>query len=532
MQKNLAIILKANQEFIRHTEEDIQENTPLLALLFESITETYIPLLRMLENFEKDGITAKIGIVLPPVLCTLLNSNSIQQLYINWLEKQIELGCNELKRAADNPEKIKIIKHYIQKFTDTNTDFVEKYNKKLTVQFREYQKKGFIELLATCGTDIFVPHYMEFKEAISAQIETGLNAYKKYFGELPDGFWLPEMGYARGVEKLIRAYGFNYTVLHTRSFLFSQDDVTNGIFYPARTENSLALFGCDSEIDDFIYSEDGYASENVFRNENIDIGFELPPEKLEPLITKGMARIATGYKYYGKSINRKDGTALLYDLNEAKKSVLLCAEDFLNTENEKLEQASKELSNLPFVTLVTAIDLDRLRQNWNEGIMWLDSVIRQAASKNIQITSCNQMIEDQFTLQKITPYYASSNGNGYGEDFLSNKNSWMLRYTTKACERMIDLSDRFPNDTGLKARLLNIGAKEVMLAMSTGLAKMMNDELYEEYAEKRFKESIAAFTEVFDSLGSNVVSTEWLTKLETKDSFFSWMNYRIFSRKI
>ena len=53
----------------------------------------------------------------------------------------------------------------------------------------------------------------------------------------------------------------------------------------------------------------------------------------------------------------------------------------------------------------------------------------------------------------------------------------------------------------------------------------------EMFAEKRFKESIAAFTAVFDSLGSNTVSTEWLTKLEARDSIFPWMNYRIFTKK-
>ena len=51
------------------------------------------------------------------------------------------------------------------------------------------------------------------------------------------------------------------------------------------------------------------------------------------------------------------------------------------------------------------------------------------------------------------------------------------------------------------------------------------------FAEERFKQSIIAFTTVFDSLGSNVVSTEWLTKLESQDNLFPWMNYKIFSKK-
>lgn len=107
----------------------------------------------------------------------------------------------------------------------------------------------------------------------------------------------------------------------------------------------------------------------------------------------------------------------------------------------------------------------------------------------------------------------------------------MMRYIRKACERMIDLADRFPNDTGLKTRLLNLGAIELMLAQSSNLAKTIEDGEFPEFAERRFRESITAFTAVFDSLGSNTVSTEWLTIQESRDSIFPWMNYRIFSKK-
>ena len=107
-----------------------------------------------------------------------------------------------------------------------------------------------------------------------------------------------------------------------------------------------------------------------------------------------------------------------------------------------------------------------------------------------------------------------------------------MRYVKKASERIIDLADRFPNDTGLKTRLLNLGAKELLMAQSTGLIKMLNDCENPEFAERRFKESINAFTVVFDSLGSNTVSTEWLTTLEMRDSIFPWMNYKVFAKKI
>jgi 1,4-alpha-glucan branching enzyme len=70
-----------------------------------------------------------------------------------------------------------------------------------------------------------------------------------------------------------------------------------------------------------------------------------------------------------------------------------------------------------------------------------------------------------------------------------------------------------------------------LIAQSLNLAKNIEYEDYADFSIKRFKDSIEAFTAVFDSLGSNTVSTEWLTTLEMRDSFFPWMNYRIFSKK-
>ena len=96
---------------------------------------------------------------------------------------------------------------------------------------------------------------------------------------------------------------------------------------------------------------------------------------------------------------------------------------------------------------------------------------------------------------------------------------------------MIDLTERFPSDTGLKARLLNLGAKELLLAQSGDWQKMIHEDRLPDYVKDMFQKNILSFTTVFDSLGSNTVSTEWLTEIEKEHPIFPWMNYRVFSRK-
>lgn len=527
MLKNLSLIINTNQIFISHIGDDAKTNAPILNTLFENISDIYIPLLNMFETLEKSDIPCKIGIVLPPILCNLLTDSNIQSLYEQFLDSRILLGQDELKRCSNDSNLVEIVNKKIQKFSQLKSDFTEKYARNLIKAFREKMEKGYLEILATCGTDIYIPHYADLKEIISAQIECGLHSYRQFFGEIPDGFWLPELGYTPGVEKLIRAYGYTYTVLDARSLLLSQTIPEKGLFYPVRTDNSLVVFGADPEFSSILFGEDGYAAKECYLNYNHDIGFELTPDELKSVLPEGATRISTGYKYWNKNFEEE----ALYDENQAFNAVKEHAKDFITKLSAKLTKAAELCNNSDYVCNVCVLDADIIKQNWTECILWIEQVIRQAIPSGINMAACNEMLENQYNLEKIQPYYSSAAGEGYGENLLSSKNCWMMRYARKASERMVDLSDRFPTDTGLKTRLLNLGAKELMLAQSSILAKMIENDDYPEFAERRFKESIEAFTAVFDSLGSNTVSTEWLTTLETKDSIFPWMNYRIFSKK-
>lgn len=529
MQKNLSLIIKANQEFIRHTGEDEVINASILNIFYESISTTYIPLLRMIERLEKDNVSFCIGLVLPPILCNLLSDEQIQESYIAWLDKRNELGLKELERNASNPEISALVQANIDENLSVKTDFIEKYNKKLIPVFASYLEKGFIELLGTCGTDIFMPHFADLKEIISAQIECGLHAFRQFFGLVPEGFWLPELGYTPGIERLIKAYGYTYTILDQRSTLLAEKAPSTGIFYPCRTENSLVLFTKSQAAEEELFGEEGLIYHTAYKNQNRDIGYELDVEQLKPLISEGSTRYSTGFKYWNRCFDTEEGC--LYNSEEALKQADDDAVLFLKARSETLSKAAELINDKSFVVEVCTFDSDTFCQNWYEKILWLEKVIRNAKDFDLNILTCGKMCDDQFNLEKISPYYSAACGEGYGENLLSSKNCWMMRYIRKACERMIDLADRFPNDTGLKTRLLNLGAKELMLAQSLRLQKTIDSGNFPLFAERRFKESIAAFTAVFDSLGSNTVSTEWLTTLEARDSIFPWMNYRIFSKK-
>ena len=513
--KSLVINIVAHSPYIRHIDGcDIFRNN----ILFSAISDIYLPLLNMFADLESEGIPFKVNMVVTPTLCTMLADPVIQQQYIEWLEKIVTLGEAEAAKYDSNDYRKKLAEKYMNQAKQNLKDFQETFNQDILSKIKYYMNHGNIELMATAATYSFLPHYVDMPEAVQAQIETGMQIHKTYFGIVQEGFWLPYMGYVPGLERIIRPYGFNYAIVDTHSLLFADPIPAAGIFSPVRCGNSLVLFGCDYE------KNEGFKTAGVYRNQEKDIGFEADEDYLNSVLGELGARVKTGYRY-----STNDGSE--YDIKAAYKQAKADAESFINEKSGKLDKASA-LMNGADASLVCSFDASNFGGSWYEGVEWLNQVLRMAADNDsFELATCSELIDNQYKLPRISPFSGACVGTGYGECMLDNTNSWMSRYVRKACERMIDLAVRFSDDTGLKARSLNLASKELLLAMAGDWPKMIHDGDMPEYAEERFKESVSAFSTVYDSLGSNCISTEWLTKMEKKHPLFSEMNYHVFSRR-
>lgn len=523
--KNIAFLIASHHPYIKHSGEDAEKYAQENTLLFQYISGVYIPLLNMLGNLEKDNVQVKISMVFSAPLCTLLTDEEVKEQYVAWLDNQIEFAKKEIVRTQKNSLLYRNAEYNLAVALENRRYFNDIYEQNLLKYFSIYSKKGYIEILATAGTYAFLPHYQDMEEVLNAQVETGINAVRSFFGTNPDGFYLPELGYAPGIENVLKNYGIKYTVLPAQSFLFSKTLPSGGVFIPCRTNNSLNLFASyNLELD--------YESSPVYRNISRDIAWELECSELTPFIPEGNARFATGWSYWNNSA--KENSVLnedsVYNVEKALNQVSSDAQDFVVKQKKLLEEAVS-LSNEQDVTLTCVFDTKFLGYKWTEGIVWLEKVLRLSASADLKVQGFSDILIDKFNLQKIEPYPAAFKGSSYGEKLVSNSNSWLLPYLRKASERIVDLSGRFPDDTGLKVRLLNLGARQLMISQDERWSEMIEDNYFAEYAELRFKEGITAFTQVYDALGSNTVSTEWLCSLEKKHPIFPWMNYRIFSKK-
>ncbi len=532
--RNLILVLTAEHAYIK----DIGRGgnaTLANEELFRAISSTYIPFLNMLGKLERDSVPFSLSLVLPPQLCTLLTTPKLQKFYIEWLDKRIELGDEELERNKDNPAILENVRESVKKLQRDKIDFTDVYEKDIVTGFKRFADKGLIELIPTAATNANLPYFADLPEALHAQIDVGLHAHRLFFGNTGEGFYLPYMAWSQKLDSILRSYNVNYTILDTRAFLFATPPLETGIFTPARTHRSLVVFGRDWDTPTDIQGNieaggdsEGFMNNAVYRNEERDIGYDLDSKTLKTFFGGTKQRQQTLYKYFNNSESETDN---IYNVSQAQEQVKKDARIFVDAKTAKLENAEQYLNGADN-TLTCCIPLELLGTKWHEGIDWLESIIRTVAERDdITLSACSAHLQNQYKLPRFIPYPSSVEGTGYSENLLDNKNSWMMPYIRKATERMIDLTERFPSETGIKARLLTLGAKEVLLAQSGDLAKLISEGNLIDFAKDTFKHNILNFSAVFESLASNTVSTEWLCNIEKEDGIFPWLSYKVFSKK-
>src|SRR4051795_12983350 len=100
MPGHVALILHAHLPFVRHPEHEhfLEEDW-----LFEAITETYIPLLRMMQRLLHDGVRFKLTMSLTPTLCAMLQDDLLRERYVRHLDLLIDLAGREKEMNRAHP---------------------------------------------------------------------------------------------------------------------------------------------------------------------------------------------------------------------------------------------------------------------------------------------------------------------------------------------------------------------------------------------------------------------------------------------
>ncbi len=126
MKKNhLHFILHAHLPFVRHLEypKFLEEDW-----FFESLAESYLPLLRAFRRLRADNIAFKVTVSLSPTLCAMLDDEPLRQRFLGYLEAHCELGKKEIVRCqAEQPEFLPLARMYSDLYELDYSDYTALY---------------------------------------------------------------------------------------------------------------------------------------------------------------------------------------------------------------------------------------------------------------------------------------------------------------------------------------------------------------------------------------------------------------------
>ena len=150
----LALVLHAHLPYVRHPEHEhfLEEDW-----LYEAITETYLPLLTVLDGMVRDGVPACLSLTLTPTLCHMLRDPLLVGRYTRYLDNLLELVRRERERTRGKGRVEEIARFYEERLAHAHHAWHERWKRDLVGAFRSFAEAGVIEIITCAATHGFLP---------------------------------------------------------------------------------------------------------------------------------------------------------------------------------------------------------------------------------------------------------------------------------------------------------------------------------------------------------------------------------------
>lgn len=511
----LSLVLHAHLPYVRHGDRDdyLEERW-----VYESMLESYIPLLLVFDRLLADGIDFRMTLAVSPTLLSMLDDELIQERFRVHLAKTVELAGKEVKRTANYPEEHRVAKMYLERFRTIAT-YCRKLDYKLITGLRHVQKSGCVELITCAATHAFLP-FVETEEAIRAQLQVGIDTHKRILGQRPNGIWLPECGYTPGVDRLLKEAGLHFFFVDSHTINHATPTPRRGLYAPLFTPHDVAAFARDEVASRQVWSSfDGYPGDYDYREYYRDIGFDREMDYIEPYIHPAGIRVHTGLKYY--RITGPSEQKEWYEPEWAREKAASHAGHFLYHRERQIEDAAVWMDQKPLV--VATYDAELFGHWWYEGPQFLDYLLRKTVcdSKQVTLITPSEYLARYPNQDRAHLPMSTWGRNGYGEVWLNERNGWIYRHLHQAERDLIEAVSSQQetcrldvNSDLVKRRCLKQAARELMLAQSSDWAFILDGQTVVEYAVRRIHNHLVRLRELLALFYQEQPDEERLVEME------------------
>jgi len=534
-----------------------------LEWLCEAAAETYLPLLRIVGELEREGVYLKPNINLSPILLEQLAHPVFKAEFPKYLQRKVEAARKDAKEfyAAGDGHMARVAEFW-ERFFEEDLNHFTLLSSDIIAAFRKYNDSGAIEVFTCAATHGYFP-LLGTDASIRAQVRTGVETHKKYLGKAPRGIWIPECGYrpagewffpvhlngsARslpqrpfyraGVEQILAENGIEYFFIDThlveQSAMFTPyehlaGDVPIAVekmnggqpkvsFYqpffadtPDRRAAHVAFFTRDPRTSVQVWSGDhGYPGDGDY--------LEFHKKKFPG-----------GHRYWRVTGPKVDlGDKLPYYPNVASERTADHAAHFAGIALEAIQKYPAK--GAPPI-LCAPFDAELFGHWWFEGPQFLGNVARQFARSDspLKLVTCGEYL-DRFPPKGFLALEEGSWGaNGDNSVWLNPDTSWTWTHiypAEEAVRQMAKTKKWVGNETA--TRLAKQLCRELLLLESSDWQFLITTGAARDYAEKRFNDHLHEFRVLldgwrrFEATGEIPVETiQKLGEVEQRDSVFA-----------
>jgi 1,4-alpha-glucan branching enzyme len=531
--------------------------------LHEAAAETYLPLLKVLGNLERDGVPANFNISLSPILLEQLAHPYFITEFPKYLTRKIVAAREDEAYFIQSGDAhlTETARLWGRNFTTALQDFHALHGD-IIAGFRHFADAGMIEIITSGATHGYMP-LLGTDESVRAQVRTGVASHERHLGQRPRGIWVPECGY--------RPAGFwNYPVADSAAKETRPGFERIGV-EQALSESMLDYFFVDTHlVEDSrrIPSPYGPPDSHLPRDLQQLQAAQKPQRTLyQPYYVDGpyderfavsifprdpstgmqvwsgdtgypgdanyldfhKKRFPGGHRYWQVTGPRVDiGDKLVYWPQQAAERVKEHASHFVSLVYDSLYSSFND--RIPPV-LCAPFDAELFGHWWFEGSMWLEAVCRtlHEHETGIATTTCSQYLERYPRAGFIAMPEGSWGAEGGHKVWMNPETSWTYThiYPAEVYLREVCNAGKW-RESELGRRIVQQLCRELLLLESSDWQVLITTGAARDYGEMRFLTHNDQFLElktIYEAFlhdGSlNQHMTLRLAEIEQRDSIFA-----------
>jgi 1,4-alpha-glucan branching enzyme len=540
--------------------------------LHEAAAETYLPLLRVLKNLERDGVPACFNLNLSPILLEQLSHPVFIAEFPKYLTRKIVAAREDEAYFIQAGEAhLAETARFWYRFFSTAIDDFNALGGDIIAGFRHFNDTGQIEII-TCGATHGYMPLLGTDESVRAQVRTAVSTHIRHIGKHPKGIWAPECGYRPagfwnypvqdagataphpgferiGVEQALSESNIDYFFVDTHLVeqsrrIPSPYEVRNGAIprEPALAEMTL---GPHRSLYQPYYVDGAYGTpDNTGKRYAATIFPRDPRTGLQ--VWSGESgypgdanyldfhkkRFPGGHRYWQVTGPKVDiGDKQPYWPQQAAERVKGHASHYAHLVWEALSSSFNDpLNGHAPPILCSPFDAELFGHWWFEGPMWLEAVCRTIHDHDTKLAmiSCSAYLERYPRAGFIGMNEGSWGAGGGNEVWMNPETSWTYThiYPAELYTREVCTAGDW-RSSALGTRIMQQLCRELLLLESSDWQFLITTGAARDYAEVRFLthndqfNEVKAFWQAYEANGALEEAQERrLAEIETRDSIF------------